>query len=427
MIRTLWLILPLALAMRAQTGMVLQLTMKHAVELALAEEGSAKMQLAREFVVQAQSRSTQARSALLPKLDVTADAQNMTRNLAALGLTTSTLGFPVPSRVGPISVSDARAGIGQAVLDLGSVYRHRASKAEVAGTQSDADSVAEQVAADVAQVYLAVLRTTARVEAVSATLELAKSVQKAAENHRRAGNGTGLEVTRASLRVADERQKLLQAQVEKRSAERLLLRATGLRLDVALVLTDRLEKPPEVPLAADAFSGALRCRPDWKAQEARVQRAGLAVQSARAESVPSVRAFADYGATGSSPWKALATYTAGVSVQFSVYDGGRRRSRAVEAASQEPGEVGRAQRAAGGRPLLAERRAAPALADRRAALRLGHLAQPRAAPDARGVRRARGRAPAAAARQRPARPAHRQPRGRAHRRRCIPQERQVLT
>src|SRR4051812_7460052 len=95
-------------------------------------------------------------------------------------------------------------------------------------------------------------------------------------------------------------------------------------------------------------------------------------------------------------------------------------------ASPQSREVGRAQLASGGRAVLEERRAAPPGADRRAALWLGPVDQPRAAPVARRFCRARGRAPGAAARERPAWAAYSQSRRRSDGGGCVPQERKVL-
>src|SRR5689334_307355 len=88
----------------------LRLSMKRAVDLATSPEGNANVQIAGEAVKQAQSRSAQARAALLPGLDATVSEINQTRNLAALGIgfNLSSLGLTFPTFVGPYNVFDAR-------------------------------------------------------------------------------------------------------------------------------------------------------------------------------------------------------------------------------------------------------------------------------------------------------------------------------
>ncbi len=63
-----------------------RLSLRSAVEMALAPEGNARVQLAREAVRQAQARSAQSRAALLPDLSSTLSQQKLTRNLSALGV-----------------------------------------------------------------------------------------------------------------------------------------------------------------------------------------------------------------------------------------------------------------------------------------------------------------------------------------------------
>ena len=84
----------------------LQLSLKRAVEIATSPEGSAKIQLADEAVKVAGNRQAQARAALLPNVDGTFTAQNLTRNLEALGVSFQSPipGFQFPTFVGPFTL-----------------------------------------------------------------------------------------------------------------------------------------------------------------------------------------------------------------------------------------------------------------------------------------------------------------------------------
>src|SRR5437870_2689113 len=64
----------------------LAISLKQAVELALAPQGNVRVQLAEELIRQAQARWSQSRAALLPNLDASVSQQNQTRNLTALGI-----------------------------------------------------------------------------------------------------------------------------------------------------------------------------------------------------------------------------------------------------------------------------------------------------------------------------------------------------
>src|SRR5262245_12814069 len=96
----------------------LPLSLQRAVQIAISSEGSAKIQLAGEQVKVAEERQAQARATLLPNIDGTFSAQNLTRNLQAMGLRLQSPfpGFSIPAFVGPFTVLDARFNGTQSVL-----------------------------------------------------------------------------------------------------------------------------------------------------------------------------------------------------------------------------------------------------------------------------------------------------------------------
>jgi outer membrane protein TolC len=316
----------------------LQLSMKRAVELAVSPEGSAQVQLSGEAFKQAQSRSAQARAALLPDLSAAFSDQSRTSNLAAMGLTSLAIpipGFQFPHFVGPYSTMDARVSASQSVFDFASIRRFQASKTAVSAAQSDINAAEEQVAAQVARAYLAAVKATVDVETAEANVTLSLAVQTQAENQKNAGTGTGIEITRAKVQLANDRQRLLVAQNARRSAYLQLLRAMGLRLDTELALTDKLEFLPVDPVTLEqAKALAVKERPDYRAQQERESNARLAASATKLERLPWVAAFGDYGSNGTGLDNALPTRTYGISVRLPLFDGGRIDARRVEAESQ---------------------------------------------------------------------------------------------
>jgi outer membrane protein TolC len=316
----------------------LQLSMKRAVELAISPEGSAPVQLSGEAFKQAQSRSVQARAALLPDFSAALSDMSRTSNLAAMGLTSLAIpipGFSFPHFVGPYSTMDARLSATQSVFDFASIRRYQASKTAVSAAQSNTNAVQEQVAAQVARAYVAALKANVDVDAAEANVTLSLAVQTQAENQKNAGTGTGIEITRAKVQLANDRQRLLVAQNARRSAHLQLLRAMGLRLETELQLTDKLEFLPVDPVTLEqAEALAIKERPDYRAQQERESNARLASSATKMERLPSVAAFGDYGANGTGFDNALPTRTYGISVKVPLFDGGRVDARRVEAESQ---------------------------------------------------------------------------------------------
>ena len=315
----------------------IELSLKRAVEVAVSPEGNTKIQLSGEALKQAQSRSAQARAALLPDLEASVGERNQTSNLAAMGIkiVVPIPNFQFPTFVGPFTTMDARATVTQSVFDFSSIRRFQASKVGVSAARSDVDSTEEQVAAQVARAYLAAVRADADVETAQSDVTLAEAVLKQAENQKAAGTGTGIEITRAKVQLANDRQRLLVAGNQRTSARLQLMRVMGLRLDTELELTDKLAYTPvDAVTMEQARAQALKERPDLKAQQEREANARMTASATKMERLPSVAAFGDYGAIGPGFDNALPTRTYGISLRVPVFDGGRRDARRAESASQ---------------------------------------------------------------------------------------------
>ncbi len=340
--RRLWILLlaaasPAFAADQSDTRAPLPLTLKRAVELATSPEGNTNIRLSGEAMKQAESRSAEARAALLPAVESSVSEMSRTTNLAALGVQVSVPipGFHFPTFVGPFTTMDARVTGSQSVFDFASIRRFQASKMGVSAAKSDVNSTAEQVAAQVARTYMAALKAKVDVETAQANLTLSQAVLTQAENQKQAGTGTGIEVTRAKVQLANDRQHLLAAQNARRAAELRLLRAMGLRLDTTIELTGALEYAPvDAVTIEQAKAQAFEERSDYQAQRERESTARLSASATKLERLPSVVAFGDYGSIGAGLGNALPTRTVGISVRVPVFDGGRRDARRAESASQ---------------------------------------------------------------------------------------------
>ncbi len=324
-------------AQAPDSGRTLRLSLKQAVEIALSPEGNARVQLAEELIRQARARSAQARAALLPNLDASVSDESQTRNLAAFGIRIQLPipGFVFPTFVGPFNVFDARATASQTAFDLSSIRRFQAARSGITQAEAERESTQDQVRDQVARAYLAALRAQANVETAQANSELAEALLKLATDQKAAGTGTGIEVTRASVQLANERQRLIVAQNDLTRAQLQLLRTVGLTLSVGVDLTERLSYTPVPAVTAEqALQTAFASRADWKAQIRREETARLNQSATRLERIPSLSLFADYGSIGSSIDHAIPTRTYGFAVRVPVFDGGRRDARRAESSSQ---------------------------------------------------------------------------------------------
>ncbi len=318
-----------------QRTAVLQLSLKKAVEIALSPEGSTRLQLANEVLKQSEARSAEARAALLPDFEAQVSDSNQTRNLSALGLQFPAIpGFRIPTVVGPFNVFDARTSVNQSVFDFSSIRRYQASKVSVGASKSDLDNTRDQVMDQVARAYLTGLRAQTGVETAKANVDLSVALLKLAQSQKEAGTGTGIEITRAQVQLANDRQRLLEAENQRTRANLQLLKVIGVRLDNPVELTDRLSYIPVEPEEeAKAVKLARDTRPDLKAQQERETSARLSYSSVKMERLPSVAAFGDYGPTGTNISQ-IPTREYGIALRIPLFDGGRRDARRAESASQ---------------------------------------------------------------------------------------------
>ncbi|HYL97922.1 MAG TPA: TolC family protein, partial [Blastocatellia bacterium] len=318
------------------SGTSLRISVKQAVQIGLASEGNARIQIAEEIIRQTEQQKAQVRAALLPDVEASISDQSETRNLAAFGIQINIPipGFSFPRLAGPFSNFDARTTVTQSVFDISSIRRFQASQASVSAAQADSDDAKDQVSTDIAAAYLAAQRAEASLSAIKANIALAEALEKLAINQKNAGVGTGLDVTRARVQLANERQRLLVAENDVTESHLRLLKAVNLDLGTPLELEDALTFTPPEPLTVDdALKTALQQRPNLKAQVLRERNAELNYSATKLERVPSVVAFGDYGSNGTGLNNSLPTRTYGFSVRVPVFDGGRRDARRAETMS----------------------------------------------------------------------------------------------
>jgi outer membrane protein TolC len=178
------------------------------------------------------------------------------------------------------------------------------------------------------------LRARQAVETAEANVALAERLLALARSQREVGAATGLEVNRAGVQLAMERQRRVAAANELRAATLQLLRAMNLPLDTAVTIRGGLRFiPVDEADPAAAIPRAAAARADLKAQLRREAAARLAWSATKAERLPSAAAFADYGATGTALDHARPTRTVGLAVKLPIWDGGRRGARRAESAS----------------------------------------------------------------------------------------------
>ena len=311
------------------------LSLGQAIQLAI--QNNVITLLARERRREAEGLKQESLSGLLPNISGTAYQASVTQNLAALGFQSGT--FPGFTRtfIGPFNNFDARARLVQTIFSLSAIRNYRAGRAGVRIAELQEQLAREQVASFTALTYLESLRADRAVSAAQANVDLAQMLLNLATDQRNAGVATGVDVTRAETRLAQEQLRLAQAETSSEQARLNLQRVVGLPLGSSLTLTDQLQFADEVEPTADAaVAQANENRREVRIAEEQLRLNDLERKAVEAEYLPSLEFVGDYGVSGITPTNTdLPTRRAAIQLNVPIFNGGLTRGRLTVATSRE--------------------------------------------------------------------------------------------
>lgn len=321
----------------AQTPAATTLSLGEAARLAARQSAAAVA--ARYRADQADARVTQRRADLLPNLSASALENGRTLNTATFGIDFPTATGQPPvfdpdgEIEGPVNTLDTRAHFSQSLFDRGAYVRVQSARASASASDFDADAVADQAAATAATAYVRAARADAQLSARVADSSLAEDLLRIAREQLAAGVGVGLDVTRAQSQLAAIRAQIIVVRNDRGRARFELLRSVGLPLDTRVTLTDSLAAlsiDEALPSDTDAIAQAMRARADLRSMDAQLTAVDRQASAVRAERLPTVSAFGDYGAIGKNGGNMLGTYNWGVQLSLPLFDGFRREGRVEE-------------------------------------------------------------------------------------------------
>lgn len=305
--------------------------------IALAIENNLATLLAKERRNEARGFEKEARSGLLPNISGAAYQASLTENLAALGFTPGRFPGFTSTFIGPFKNFDARLRLEQTIFSLSALRSFQAGRAGVRIAEMEQDLAGEQVATATALAYLESIRAGSALSAAQQNVTLAQTLLKLAQDQRDAGIATGVDVTRAESRLAQEQVRLSRADTDSEQGLLQLQRIIGLPLGSPLTLTDLLHfVPPTLPAIETAIAQAEDIRPEVRVAQAQVTEAVYQARAARAEQLPSLEFLGDYGVSGITPTNSdLPTRRAAIQLNVPIFNGGLTRGRMEVAGSRE--------------------------------------------------------------------------------------------
>jgi outer membrane protein TolC len=313
----------------AQQPAPYRLTLQDAIQKAL--QANLSVLVAGTKVDEAEgTRQRRFSAALLSRVNAQAYANVQNRDLRAFGISLPGM----PEVVGPFSNYDFRVYAQQNVIDLASYRALKASELAVDAGKMDERDARDLIVRAVAALYLNAQSAWARSESAQARVTDSTALYKLAKDKHDAGTATGVDVLRAQVQLANDKQALLIAQNQHKQSLLELARNLGMNPATSLELAEPLDyrplKRPEMETLAPA---ALLERADYLSLSS--QRAGLIEQQSanHARALPKLSINGNFGEIGRSIGGVKSTGLIQGQIDFTLFDRDRN-GEAQELASR---------------------------------------------------------------------------------------------
>ena len=290
------LLLASGISAGAQHAMPQRLTLREAIELALKKNLSVRV--AGTEVDELEGTRERRLSSLLPHVsgDSLANRQNV--NLAALGFS-AIPSIPIPAVIPAFNHYDSRFFASQTLIDRQAYHNWKASEKQVQASQLSYQDMRDLVVRETAGLYLDAQAGAAEVEAAESRVTTSETLEKLARDQHDQGLATAVDVVRAQVQLARDRQNLLVARDTYQTSLLTLARFLGLSPGTPLELGEQLRfRRVPAPDVDQALHTALEARSDYRSLLA--QREALIEQqkASRARYMPKLSINGDYGALG---------------------------------------------------------------------------------------------------------------------------------
>jgi outer membrane protein TolC len=317
------------------------ITLTDAVHLAISQNRALK--IARLKVVENEQKKTGERSEYFPKITNQSNALHIT-DLQNIGIPAGTLGtaagtiIPAQNVIlpqGQKTLISSGTMIAQPLTQLIRIHEaNRIAAAEVAVSRDDVKKAENQIALQVHSLYFGIL--IARLQKQAAEQQSTYAAEHLRENEDDVRNGNALQVAAIQGRAGllQSQQTVLTADLQLSDLTTELNDALGLPLDT------QLELDPAVPSSFDQrprdeyVQTAWSENPEILAAEQVVQKARAGITAAKSAYLPDITAYARESYQDGVPFLVRNFGTFGVTLDWTVFDFGKRRSTVRERETQ---------------------------------------------------------------------------------------------
>lgn len=304
----------------AASSPVQKLTLKQAVELALANQPAVRG--ARELVAAAQARVGISKSHYFPQVSF--------NGIGKLGLSGATNGLGLlglPASPFYRNLSDA-ASLDQNIYDFGRT-RHSVARAQagVEAAQHDLDAVEIHVAERASEAYLRVLSAEQAIKVNEQALRERQEVFRRAQEFYQAGLSSKLDVDLSQVGLSNTELALTKARNDQRVAWTELAAALNIPgVSQYELVEPEIELTPPTSIGAET-SAALSTRPDLKVLEAEIRGQEERQEQARSSRYPALRGVFSGGYARFAQLSAGNLLVGGLGLFAPLFTGGEIKSQ----------------------------------------------------------------------------------------------------
>ena len=306
-----------------QDETAITLTLDQCITLAL--ENNPGLQGEREKIIELENDYRIAASGLYPKVSLSAYYQRYDKD--RLGIQPGMLYVEETLALGKVR---------QLLFDGGKTrYSKYAAEKGAEAQKASSEGTRLDTIFAVSQAYYRVLEARELLRVGENSRQQREAFFKLTEAFRKAGRGTKLDSLKAEAQLLDAERSLSQAREASRLSELILKKTIGMDLRTRLLIADVLPEAFSEPADEETLlRNALENNPDIKKIKLQKEQSEAALRSAYGPFMPELSLQGTYGYRDRDSGPGADEWTAGVFLEWSLFEGGLTRAQAGKARSK---------------------------------------------------------------------------------------------